>query len=290
MTVFNLGSINVDHIYRVAALPRPGETISALGHEVMLGGKGANQSVAVARAGRRVVHIGCVGKNEPVVADLAALGVDVRHVDQGGSVTGHANVYVDAEGENLIVILSGANVEQSLTRLETALSEARAGDVLMLQNETDLVREAAEIARERGVFVIYSAAPFDADAASRMLSVIDLLVVNRVEAEQLSQSLGTPLDDIDGPAILVTRGADGAIWRGADTVSQPAFPVEPVDTTGAGDCFIGYVAAALDEGLSVADALRLGAGASALQVTRHGTAKAIPERGEVGAFLAGRIT
>lgn len=281
MTVFNFGSINVDCVYRVPHLPRPGETIAATSMSAGLGGKGANQSVAVARAGRVACHIGKVGPEGPARGWMADYGVDVTHVGTEGGVTGHASVYVDDGAENLIVVMPGANHEQSLTRLKTALSTAKPGDLFLMQNEVNLGVEAAKLAREAGLYVIYSAAPFKPETVADMLPLVDLLVVNQVEADQMAAHLGVSVDQIDVPNLLITRGADGATWRGAEVYEQPAFPVDPVDTTGAGDCFIGYVAAGLDEGLSIPDALRLGAAASAIQVTRPGTAEAIPTREEV---------
>lgn len=291
MSVFNLGSINVDHFYQLSHIPAAGETVSASSLSTGLGGKGANQSVAVARAGSGVEHIGMVGPDGTAIrAQLKADGVGVAHVGVAMAATGHANVHVDPQGENMIVIFPGANREQSLTLLKSALAEAGPGDVLMLQNETDLTGEAARAAQEAGLYVVYSAAPFEPEAARAMLDRVDLLVLNEVEAEQLSEALGLPVDEIPVPGILITRGARGAVWRDQATGSEtsvPAFPVTPVDTTGAGDCFVGYVVAGLDQGLERAAAMRLGAAASALQVTRHGTADAMPSRSEVDAFLDG---
>lgn len=282
MTVYNLGSINIDHFYRVPHIPAPGETLSASSHMTGLGGKGANQSVAAAQAGARAVHIGAVGPDGgPWVDRLRAFGVETR-VAMVEVPTAHANICVDDQGENMIVIFPGANAKQSLSHLENTLSDARPGDTLLLQNETDLQVEAAELACAKGMRVIYSAAPFDVEAVQRMLPVTDLLVMNEVEAAQLSDALG----DIPLPDRLITRGAEGVSWIGAEQVDQPAFKVTPVDTTGAGDCFIGSFAAARDQGMALPDALRFGQGASALQVTRPGTADAIPKRRETEAFLA----
>ena len=281
MTVYNLGSINIDHVYRVPHIPAPGETLAASGHVTGLGGKGANQSVAVSRAGARAVHIGAVGaEGGPWVDQLRGFGVEAR-VAEVEEATGHANICVDDAGENMIVIFSGANLKQSLTHLETALSDAEAGDVLLLQNETNLRRAAAELAHAKGMRVVYSAAPFSVEAVEEMLPHTDLLVMNEVEAAQLKAALG----DIVLPDRLITRGARGVTWFGAEEISMPAFSVTPVDTTGAGDCFIGTFVAGLDQGLDVAQALRLGQAASAIQVTRHGTADAIPTRAETDAFL-----
>lgn len=289
MTVYNFGSINRDLIHEVPHMPAPGETLAAVKYSVGLGGKGANQSVACARAGARTVHIGAVGQADGwSVAQLEAYGVDVSRIRRVEAETGHAVIYVDPLGENSIVIQHGANADQSLEAVESALDEAQPGDILLLQNETPLIEEVAKSGRNRDLFVIYSAAPFEPDAVSAMLPYIDLLVMNRGECEELERRNKMPLAEIPVPHVLVTLGADGALWRdqsdGAVT-HVPARKVEPVDTTGAGDCFIGTVAAALSEGMPRKEALQLAAAAAGIQVTRHGAAPAMPTRAEVDATL-----
>ncbi|MDE9450143.1 ribokinase [Aliiroseovarius sp. Z3] len=290
MAIYNLGSINMDHFYEVDHLPVSGETLASLSYRVGLGGKGANQSIAAALSGAQVRHIGAIGaEGEWCKARLSDAGVDTDHVVILSTATGHANICVDTAGENLIILYSGANAQISEAQIDKALREAGSDDYLVLQNETGLTFEAAQMARARGAFVVYSAAPFDATRAIQMLPVVDLLVVNEVEAQQLSKALGTAIEDIDVPNLLITRGSNGAEWRVGATgerISVDAFTVDPVDTTGAGDCFIGNTVAALDQGMTIADAMRFGAAASAIQVTRHGTADAMPSRAEVEAFLA----
>lgn len=290
MAVWNLGSINEDRFYRVPHLPGPGETLTAVDFSVGLGGKGANQSVAAARAGAKVHHIGRVGPEGAWARKrLAALGVDVTHIAQISGPTGHANVHVDDHGENMIVIFAGANRTFEMDEIERALGHAQTGDIFMLQNETNLTAEAAQLAREFGLFVVYSAAPFELEPAMAVLPFVDLLVLNTVEAEQLAESMGQMADELPVPNLLITRGAHGAIWYdhvAGEVFEVPAFRVTPVDTTGAGDCFTGYVVAGLDQGLAPADAMRLGSAAAALQVTRPGTSEAIPDRAETDTFLA----
>lgn len=290
MSVWNLGSINVDLFYRLPHLPIPGETLPALSHQTGLGGKGANQSVAIARAGASVHHIGMIGNDNTWVLDrLAGFGVDVTHVGQTEAATGHAIIMVDEMGENTIVTYAGANYAQLVGNIQTALAEAKPGDTLALQTEVSHLAEAAKFARERGLFVVYSAAPFKPEIAQKMLPHVDLLVLNEIEAGQLAQALGMAVEEVPVPNMLITLGGLGARWRDqatGDVTEVAAFPVEPVDTTGAGDCFTGYVLAGLDQGLERAEALRLGAAAAALQVTRPGTADAMPARDEVDAFLA----
>lgn len=286
--IYNLGSINADYTYRVPHLPAPGETLAASDLLRGLGGKGANQSVAAALAGSHVCHIGAVGSDGAWAVDaMAGYGVDTSHIAQVDAPTAHAIINVDPAGENAIVIFPGANENQSLNRLEAAFSNAGIGDSLLLQNETNLQVEAAKLAKDKGLRVIYSAAPFAAPAVQAMLPHVDLLVMNAVESEQLSDALGVSLSGLPVPQLLITHGANGVDWiEAGNTLHIDAFPVTPVDTTGAGDCFIGYVAAGLDQGLDPAAALRLGAAAAALQVQKPGTAQAIPTRADVDAFLA----
>ncbi len=287
--IFNLGSINADHFYRVPHLPNPGETLTAIDYSTDLGGKGANQSVAAVRAGSKVCHIGAVGPGGAWMVDrLTELGVDTQHIARIPTPSGHAIITIDALGENAIVIFPGANRMLDPTCLEPALSSARSGDWLMLQNETSLQIDAARIARDHGMSVAYSAAPFEVDAVRAVLPYISVLLLNSVEAQQLSKALSQPVEDIPVPRILITRGSKGATWidrvRG-ETVSIPAFSVTPIDTTGAGDTFAGYLIAGLSQDLPPRDALIRAAAAAALKVQQKGTTKAIPKLDQVLAFL-----
>ncbi|NYS25662.1 ribokinase [Rhodobacteraceae bacterium 2376] len=290
MTVYCFGSINIDHFYRLPRLPAPGETLAVLDHATGLGGKGANQSVAAARASARTVHLGAVGRDGAGMLErLAALGVDCAGVVQRDDmVTGHAVIMVDDAGENSIVIHPGANRAQDLGAVQAALAQAALGDILLLQNETDLQPEVAELAIGKGLEVIYSAAPFEVEATRAILPFCNMLVLNAVEAAQLSEALDMPLEDLPVETVVVTRGSDGADWiaRGAPPIHMPAFAVTAVDTTGAGDCFAGTLAAALDAGLPPTDSMRRATAAAALQVTQHGTAEAMPDADAVAAFLA----
>ena len=289
MAVFCLGSINIDHFYRVPHLPAAGETLGALGHSYGLGGKGANQSVAAARAGALVRHIGAIGAgDEWILHQLGEFGVDtsgIRLLDD--TATGHAIIYLDAAGENSIVISAGANGMQDRAHVRAVLSDGGRGDVLLVQNETDLQAEAAAMARAKGMAVLYSAAPFDADAVREVLPHITALSMNAVEAAQLSEALAVPLTDIPVAELIVTRGGEGADWydiAGGNKLSIPAVAVQVVDTTGAGDTFTGYFAAGRDRGLTPHEAMTWAMKAAALKVTRQGTAAAIPSANDVAAF------
>lgn len=285
MAVYNLGSINIDHVYRVPHLPAPGETLSALDYAQGLGGKGANQSVAAARAGAMCHHIGAIGPNSDwVLAEMQAYGIDLRYVSVLPVATGHAIINVDPQAENNIVIFPGANRALTADMATAALAGAGPADSLLLQNETSAQAEAAAIAAARGMRVVYSAAPFDIGAVRAVLPHVSLLVMNEIEAEQLRAAQGA-LPQID---CIITKGAQGAEWISAasEPLFMPAFKVNPVDTTGAGDTFIGTLAAALDLGLPREAAMRRASATSALQVTRLGAAQAIPTAAEVEAFLS----
>jgi ribokinase len=288
--ILTIGSVNVDHVYRVAALPGPGETVADLGYARGLGGKGANQSLAARLAGARVRHAGAVGADGGWCRDrLAAEGIDVADLATVDAATGHAVILVDGTGENVIVIHAGANRALRPELVRAAIGRARAGDWLLLQNETNLVVDAARAGREAGLRVAYAAAPFDPEATAEVIGHVDLLAVNAVEAAQLARHLGSAQETFGAPVLLVTEGARGAhCWTGAGEVRQAAFPVRPVDTTGAGDTFLGYFLAATDLGRPVAEAMRLAAAAAAIQVTRPGAGEAIPTAAEVDAFLADR--
>ena len=288
--VWCLGSINIDMFYEVPHIPAPGETLAATGHRVGLGGKGANQSVAAARAGARVRHIGAVGGNADWVLErLAGFGVETALIETVSEPTGHAVSAVAADGENAIVIVAGANRALSESSVEDALADGRPGDILLIQNETSLQVEAATMARRRGMKVWYSAAPFDPDAVRAILPLTDTLLVNEIEARQLEDAFGNPLAEMGVENIVVTLGPMGVKWvsGGSGRVETVAgLRVQAVDTTGAGDTFAGYLAAAISEGATPAEAMALATRAAALKVTRRGTADAIPSRAEVEAFRA----
>ena len=288
MTVFNLGSINIDLVYAVPYFPAPGETLTTLDYRRMLGGKGTNQSIALARAGSAVVHIGAVhGEDGWIRDEMRAAGVDISAVQTSGTATGHAVVSVSSDGENQILLWPGANHAINMQQAIGTLDSAREGDWALLQNETCGADEFVGATRARGLNIAYSAAPFDAAVTARLLPHTDLLVVNEVEAAALADMLGTPAQAVGLPHLVITKGSAGADYHGADgTLHQPAFMVTPVDTTGAGDCFLGYLLAGVAQGWDMASSLRLASAAAALQVTHHGAAAAIPTRRDVDEFLA----
>ncbi len=293
MAITNFGSINIDNFYRVPAFPQPGETLLVDEHLRGLGGKGANQSTALAAAGATVRHIGAVGSDGAwTVEMLSQAGVDVSGIETVNLPTGHAVIPVDDAGENYILVHSGANHALTEAQVQTAVSTVASGDWVLLQNETNLTQYIVETARSKGVRICYSAAPFIEELAMPLLSLVDLIVVNELEAAALAAHFGGQEADIPVPGLIVTRGTKGATaslnrvdGNGQET-HVPAFKVDAVDTTGAGDTFLGYFLASIDRGEAPATALRQASAAAALQVSRPGAADAIPNVEEVNAFLA----
>ena len=288
MTVFNLGSINLDLFYSVPHFPAPGETLTTLDHQRTLGGKGANQSIALAKAGAHTIHIGAINPADAwLTAQMQDDGVDIAHIQSSDLATGHAIVAVNQEAENQILLCPGANRGIDVAAACAVLDQADKGDWALLQNETNGGDDFVAAAKARGLKLAYSAAPFEADIVARLLPVTDLLVVNEGEAAALADMLGRPAREFGLAHLVITRGGDGADYFGeAGTLHQPALPVDPVDTTGAGDCFFGFFLAALANDRPVSAALADASAAAAIQVTRSGAALAIPARDEVTAILA----
>ena len=277
-TVVVFGSLNVDLVCRVETIPRPGETVLAPGYDQLFGGKGANQAVAAARAlagGGRVAMVGVVGEDElgrAVTANLASEGIDVSAIQTVADRTGCAFISIDAAGENAITVASGANGRLAAAGLDD--DRLGAGSVLVLQMETPLAESlaAATKARARGAPVIVNLAPvprgLDAPTLTQLLSLTDCLVVNETElaaaagladlAAGDAAEQARSLAERYGIVVIATLGAEGAVV--VDAAGPPskiaAHKVTVVDTTGAGDTFVGVLAAGLATGLALSDAAR----------------------------------
>ncbi|MGB2199874.1 MAG: ribokinase [Pseudooceanicola atlanticus] len=294
MTVWNLGSVNADLVYRLPHLPAPGETLAAKDHQKGLGGKGANMSVAVARAGSRVEHIGAIGADGHWMRDrLGEYGVGVAHLVEAGPVSGHAVIAVDEAGENQIILFPGSNQQIDAERIEAALDDAEPGDIAVFQNETNAQLRFADLAKARGLRVVYAAAPFSVEAVRAVLDRIDILVMNAVEAAQLEEALDLAPEALPVRDVVITLGGDGCRWIRTGTGEDRTFAaprVDVVDTTGAGDTFTGYLLAGLDQGMEMEPALNLAQKAGAVMVTRLGTADVIPGRTEIENFSVSRET
>ena len=300
-TVFVVGSLNIDQTIRVRSLPRPGETVRGSDATYSPGGKGGNQAIAAARAGAPVKFTGAVGDDghgRRILEVLADAHIDTSPVRiLGTAATGTAVIAVDDRGENQIIVSPGANSCLTPGDVEAGLATVQAGDVLVLQLEIPaaLVRQAARIAKRAGAFVILNAAPAPRQIEGQ-LEDVDLLVVNEQEIRVLASLTGTPgghrelttaLPPVLGTAILCTAGAEGSFTVLDDGLVQvPALEVAAADTTGAGDTFVGYLAAALLAApRDLPGAMLLASRASALAVTRTGAMESIPWRHELPTTL-----
>lgn len=289
MRVLNFGSLNIDHVYQVDHVVRPGETIPSGGYQIFAGGKGANQSAALARAGAAVFHAGRVGPEGAwLVEKLAGLGVAMEFTLAGDTPTGHALIQVDTAGRNAIVLFPGANQELTPSQVDTALASFGAGDLLVLQNETNLVPYLIEGAKARGLRVCLNPAPFTPQVNTYPLGLVDILVLNEIEGNGLSGAEDTEgiLAGLAGrlPScqVVLTLGAQGVAFRApGESFTVPAHPAEVVDTTAAGDTFLGYYLARLAAGSGPRVAVEVAVRAAALCVSRPGAMDSIPRADEV---------
>ena len=292
MSVFNFGSINIDHVYHVERFVRPGETLASRAYRRVLGGKGANQSIALARAGSSVCHIGAISQDDSWIAqELSDAGVDVSAIQQVDQASGHAIIQVNKDGENCILLHPGANAALSAADLEGQLAASNESDWLLLQNETSAVGEAIELAHARGLRIAFNPAPMTAAVHKLPLEKLDLLIVNQIEARQISSEADSEValrklgGQLPQTAIVVTLGSHGVLYlRGEERFRVPGRKVKTVDTTAAGDTFTGYLLAQLAVAAEVLPALELACNAAALCVTRAGAAPSIPTMAEVVEF------
>lgn len=292
------GSINLDLVTRAPRLPSPGQTLIGSGFASYPGGKGANQALAAARAGAAVRMFGAVGRDaaaESALALLRAGEVDVSGVLAVDAATGCATILVDDAGENAIVVVPGANGKVDPGAVPDAVLSP--GAVLVLQQEVPASANAALVARaaKAGMRIVLNAAPAR-PLTRELLAMTATLIVNENEAAALAPSLGWPPEavafaataaaDIDGLEVVVTRGASGAISvRGGDRVHAAAPRVDVIDTTGAGDAFVGAFASALDAGEDRRRTLSIAIAAGSLACTTHGAQPALPKREEIDALL-----
>jgi ribokinase len=284
----NLGSINVDFVYRVPHFVRPGETLASYSLMRSAGGKGFNQSLALARAKAEVSHLGRYGQDAADLRDaLAAENVDVRHLLATSTPAGHAIIQVDDQGQNAILLYAGANHALMPADVPSLLCDSQPGDWFLTQNETSCVGEALVEAQERGLVVCFNPAPITGAVEHYPLEGIDWLIFNETEGAALAGATD-PKDILQRLRVrcpkahlVLTLGAEGALCLTPDgkLIETKAPRVKPIDTTGAGDVFIGYLLAEILRGAELKPALDLACHAAALSVTREGAS--IPHLSEV---------
>jgi ribokinase len=288
------GSINLDLIFSLPKIPAAGETVLGPSTRIEPGGKGANQAVAAARDGAAVLMAGAVGGDALGSGALALLrdaGVDLERVARVEASTGCAAIAVDPAGNNAISVGSGANLLARAAQVEDAVVGSAATLVLQMEVAAEETAALIERARALGTRIVLNLAPAAA-LPEAALRAVDVLVVNGTEGAWLAAHLGCAASAaalaarLSGVAVVLTRGEAGAEIAGPDeSWHEPAVPVEAVDTTAAGDCFVGVMAHRLDAGDSLRDAVRRAGAAAALCCTRAGSQGSIPLQAETDAFM-----
>lgn len=299
-----LGSVNTDLVLRCSRLPIPGQTVAGRDYEALLGGKGANQAVAAARLGASVSFIGCVGDDEfgrNARRSLASEGIDTQHLHSvTGTTTGVAMILVDDSGQNSIALAAGANAALSIAHVDAAKQTIQGAGLLICQLECPLpvVQHGIAIARAAGVQVLLNPAPMQA-LPSALLAQVDVLVPNESEAASLiglasaesfdASVAAARLSELGPRSVIVTLGAAGVQLASNGVNIRLAAPAaRAVDTTGAGDAFIGAYAAAWCDGAAVTAAIEYAQRAAAISVTRRGAIAAMPRRSELAPTIPGQ--
>ena len=298
MKVLNFGSLNLDYVYRVEHFVQPGETLSASSQAVNPGGKGLNQSIALARAGAEVYHAGCLGVGGDSLGKLLQEnGVNTTYLFSTDELQGNAVIQVDQSGQNCILLFGGSNQCITSGQVDKTLSVFSAGDYLVLQNEVNDLPMIVEKAWERGMKIVLNPSPYNEKLSAVDFGKLSWLLVNEVEAAQLSGSEDPEEawrvlhEAYPHLSVLITLGSAGSVaYRvengEVETARQEAFRVRAVDTTAAGDTFTGFFIGALLEDKPLQECMRRASMASALGVTRPGAAGSIPTRDEVKDALA----
>lgn len=291
--VIVFGSINADLIVRVPRLPREGETVVGSDLAIEPGGKGANQALAAARDGARVILAGAVGADalaEPALALLKASSIDLSRVATLGAPTGAAAITVDPKGGNQIAVASGANRRASATQIEDDILGAQATLLLQMEMPPDEVATLIRRARARGARIILNFAP-PRELPPEVLAMVDILLVNETEAAELALHFDTSPQGLSsrlGTGVVRTLGERGVAAGIAGTEFRlPAAKIEARDTTAAGDCFAGVLAAALDRGRPLKEALGRATLAAGISCTREGSQRSLPTAIEIDAASAG---
>ena len=284
MKILNFGSCNVDYVYSMDHIVVEGETEATQGLDVFPGGKGLNQSIAIARAGNTVYHAGCVGDGGEFLLDiLRENGVDVSLVDRVNTKNGHAIIQVSEKGDNAIFLYPGSNYMISSEQVDRVLNSFSKGDILLLQNEINNLGYIVKKAYQAGMKIILNPSPFNEKIQQIDFNMISYLILNEIEAKEISkcenaqEALTFFREKFPDLKVMLTLGSKGGVYQ--DENGQrccPTFKVNAVDTTGAGDTFTGYFVGGIAKGNSIEKILELASCAAAISVTRKGAAPSIP--------------
>lgn len=289
MKVLNFGSLNLDYVYSLDHIVMGGETISSTKMEVFCGGKGLNQSIALARAGIPVFHVGLIGESgESLLNACKESGVDTTYIKRVEGKSGHTIIQVDKNGQNCIILFGGSNQLQTKENIDEVLSNFDNGDMLLLQNEINLLDYIIDKAYEKGMMIALNPSPYDEKLDKCDLSKVSLFLLNEIEGEQITgkKEPEAIMDQIvkmySNSKVVLTLGVDGVVYQDqTGKYKQEIFPVDVVDTTAAGDTFTGYFIAGLIKNMPIKKGLELAAKAASLAVSKEGATCSIPKIEEV---------
>lgn len=289
MKILNFGSLNIDKVYSVPHFVSAGETLSSTNYEEFPGGKGLNQSIALAKAGAEVYHTGKIGKDGLFLKDiLSESNVNIDWIEETGTTTGHAIIQVSSSGENCILLFGGANKEITIDQINDVLVNFSQDDLLLLQNEINDLEYIVEKAHNKGLKIALNPSPINETITKLGFSKIDYLILNEIEAkaitgENMNDKIFQRLLSLNKQLkIVLTLGTEGVIYK--DSVQehrQPSYKVDAVDTTAAGDTFLGYFLSQISQHTDIKKSLQIAAKAASIAVTRKGAASSIPTWQEV---------
>ena len=297
MKVLNFGSLNLDYTYQVESILIPGETQASKGRQIFCGGKGLNQSIALARAGVPVYHAGMIGDEGGILLDACREnGVNTDFIRKIDGPSGHTIIQVDRNGQNCILLYGGANRSMTREFVDQVLDSFEEGDMILLQNEINELDYIIDRAYEKGMMIVLNPSPYDGALDNCDLSKVGMFLVNEIEGYQITgekepdRILGKIREIYPGARVALTLGGEGSVYQDetGTVYRQGIYKVKAVDTTAAGDTFTGYFISSVIDGMPVQEGLDMAAKASAIAVSRPGATASIPLREEVMDFIPER--
>ena len=285
MKILNFGSMNIDKTYSLEHIVRPGETVNSMKYEEFIGGKGLNQSVALAHAGAKVWHAGLVGSLDggPLVNRLNDSGVNTSLIESRDNYSGHALIQIDQNGMNSIIVEGGTNTMIDEIYIDKVLENFKKGDMLLIQNEISSLTYLVDKAFEKEMIIAINPSPMDEKVMAIDLNKISYFLVNEIEAMTISKTLVIDeavdilVDRFPNSKVIMTLGSEGAIYKDKNTFYKvDGNEVDVVDTTGAGDTFCGYFLASISKGLTIQDCMNIANNAASISCTKKGASNSIP--------------
>ena len=289
MKVLNMGSLNYDYVYGVDHIVVEGETLASTGMETFCGGKGLNQSIALAKAGVPVYHAGLVGEDgDDLLKVCGQYGVNTQFIRKIPGKSGHTIIQVDSQAQNCILLYGGSNRQFTRAYIDEVLDHFEKGDLLLLQNEINEMPYIVERAYEKEMVIVLNPSPYDERLSQVDMNKISIFLMNEIEGAQIAGT-GHPQEVLHvmrtrypNARVVLTLGKEGAVYQDSKTVyQQEVYKVHAVDTTAAGDTFTGYFIAGLLQGMPVDEIMKRSARASAIAVSRKGAVDSIPFAGEL---------